>query len=156
MEFARNPESRAAFKSDFAQAIQLFGEVYQIPLSQVDREQYVRLFGIALLAADIAEGHLNYPGLRKQVTAEDLGLSFEDNEPITLVTIFEKSIKTQGCPDFSFVNLILGGKSVSSDQPEYVSHLRNRHSATSRISGNIYKPFETREDLLHRLLENDQ
>ena len=136
--------------------MQLFDEAQQLPLSQVDHEQYVRLFGIALLAADIAESRIHSSELLKQLTLEELGLSFEEYEPITLVTIFEKSIKARGNPDFSFVNLILHGKSVSSDQPEYVRYLLRHHSATSRISGEFVKTGDTREDILHRLLENDQ
>ena len=154
MEFGPNPNNEPTFKTDFSEAMQLFGEAQLNRSGPVSGQEYARVFCIALLAADIAEDKLSFGDSNRLLNPEDLGLSFEDNEPISMIKILEKGVKATGGPDFSFVPVIIDQKSVRPDQPRYTRYLRE-HYIFPRIRIKPNQTFQSKEEILHALLADD-
>ncbi len=154
MEFGHSPEETPQFIADFNQAMRLFGEAQRQPLNQINSEEYDKAFCTALLAAYIAEKQLFITGQAKPFSVEQLGISFEPNEPITFLAILEKGVKAAGGPNFSFKSVDIHKRSVSPTEPLYARTLK-RHFIFGAIQYDLSKYSLSSEDILHSLITRD-
>lgn len=154
METGHTPE-KPSFVNDFSRAMQLCADSQsQAELQKITRTEYVRIFCVAIIAASIAEDRLTGVGPSGLLTTEDLGLKFENAEPITLPSILEKGVRTAGYTHFGFGSLDDNGGTFSPDQPGYTRILRR--FGFGHFQNNSDGMIMTGDELLRALLENDQ